>query len=103
MEIDHKSMMQHKANPSILNSRYGDLEKRILTYFAENPNVKEIRLSFSGNMDIQIMYFIKDGYLEFVGKVVGSFSVGIDEDKIYRITDKGRGFIQKWLSASELE
>jgi hypothetical protein len=102
-EIDRKAMMQYKANLSILNSRYGDLEKRILTYFADNPNEEEIRLSLSGNMDIQIMYLIRDEYLEFVRTVPGGFAVGVEDDKIFRLTDKGKEFIQKWLSHSELE
>jgi hypothetical protein len=59
----------------------------------------EIRLSLSGNMDIQMMYLIKGEYLTFVHKVPGSCSVGI-EDKIYRLTNKGRNFIGRWLLSS---
>src|SRR4051794_638315 len=34
-EIDRLAMKQYKANLTIVNSRYGDLEKRILEAFAE--------------------------------------------------------------------
>jgi len=37
-QIDRSSMRQYKANLSVLNSRYGDLERRVLVYYAEHPN-----------------------------------------------------------------
>jgi hypothetical protein len=44
-EIDRKSMLQYKANLSIINGRYGDLEKRVLIFFAENVNENGIFLA----------------------------------------------------------
>jgi hypothetical protein len=32
-----------------------------------------------------------------------SFSVGVDPDRIYRLTQKGREFIQHWSNAANLE
>jgi 5-methylcytosine-specific restriction endonuclease McrA len=37
-EIDRKSMLQYKVNLSTINYGYGDLEKRILLYFADRPD-----------------------------------------------------------------
>ncbi len=102
-DIDNKSMLQYKANLSIINSRYGDLERRVITFFVEHPEKNEIRLPLLGDMEIQIMNLLKDGQIVFERKMVSSFSVGIEADKIYKLTDKGRAFIQRWISASELD
>lgn len=102
-DIDHKSMLRYKANLSIINSRYGDLERRVITFFVEQPDKNEIRLSLSGDMDIQIMNLLKDGLIVFDRELISSFSVGIEPDKIYKLTVKGRDFIQKWILANELE
>jgi hypothetical protein len=96
-------MSQYKANLLTINNRYGDFEKRVLLYFADRPGVDEIRLTLSGNNDILIMNLMKDGLLEFIRELVSGFSVGIDPDKIYRLTPKGRDFIQSWVSAHKLE
>src|SRR5918996_1608702 len=102
-QIDRRSMHRYKANLSIINYRYGDLEKRVLMYFASRPNENEITLSLSGNNDILIMKLLGDGLLEFVRELNSDFAVGIDPDKIYRLTTKGRDFINRWLSAKTLE
>lgn len=43
-EIDRPAMHQYKANLSVLNSRYGDLERRVLLFFAEHPDAPAIQL-----------------------------------------------------------
>lgn len=101
-EIDHTSMLRYKANLSIINGRYGDFERRVIIYFADHPDKEEIRLSLSGNTDIQIANLLRDGFLIFDRSMVQSFSVGIEPDKIYKLTENGKKFIQKWISASEL-
>jgi len=53
-------------------------------------NSEDIQLSLSGNNDIQIMNLVNDGYLEYVRALTQGFSVGIDPDKIYTLTPKGR-------------
>jgi HNH endonuclease len=90
-QIDRKSMLHY------------NIEKSILMFFADRPNEREIRLSLSGNNDIFIMYLLRDGLLEFDRELVGNFEVGIDPDKIYRVTARGREFIDRWLSANALE
>jgi hypothetical protein len=44
-EIDRLSMLQYKANLSVLNNRYGDLERRVLLHFAEHPAQELITVS----------------------------------------------------------
>jgi len=104
-EIDRRAMQQYKDNLSILNDRYGDLEQRVLRFFAEDPNADEIQLP--GGLDILLMYLLEDGLLAAVnpksrgvGRISGVPFIGI---KLYRPTDKGKQFIQKWLDAETLE
>jgi DNA-binding PadR family transcriptional regulator len=54
-------------------------------------------------MDIQVMNLVKDEYLECIGELPQGFDVGIDPDKIYRLTPKGIEFIQHWSNAANLE
>jgi DNA-binding PadR family transcriptional regulator len=49
------------------------------------------------------MNLVNDGYLEYVRALTQGFSVGIDPDKIYRLTPKGREFIQRRSNAANLE
>jgi 5-methylcytosine-specific restriction endonuclease McrA len=38
-EIDRKAMQQYKANLGVINGRYGEIERRVLALFAENPSI----------------------------------------------------------------
>jgi 5-methylcytosine-specific restriction endonuclease McrA len=46
-EIDRKSMKLYKTKLSIINSRYCDLEKRVLLYFANHPEILEVPFTAS--------------------------------------------------------
>jgi len=100
-EISKKAMQIYKSNLSILNNRYGDLEQRILKVFAENKSANQIWLP--GGLDIMLMYLLQDGMLVDTGQNSGVIMSGMPSQKLYGITEKGRDFIQKWLSAEELE
>jgi hypothetical protein len=95
-EIDRQSMCQYKANLSVLNGRYGDIEIRALRYFADNPDVESIWLI--KGFDILIMYLIDDGLLDRVTGIPN-----MSGGHHYFITPKGREFIDKWLNAQNLE
>jgi HNH endonuclease len=97
-DIDRQSMLQYKANLSVLNSRYSDLEKRVLLIFARSPQQDEIWLDKWS--DIHLMYLLEDGLLEKDPKHRAAMSRDVVP---YCITQKGRQFIQKWLRAKELE
>lgn len=100
-EIDRKSMQQYKANLSVLNGRYSDLEKRVLMHFAERPTESQIRLP--GELEILLMFLLRDGFLIDKGTVHPVLWAGSVPSKIYELTNKGREFIMKWLSAEELD
>jgi hypothetical protein len=100
-DIDRKAMQQYKANLSVLNGRYGDLEQRVLRLFAKYPTVDEIELP--GELDILLMYLVEDGLLVYTGRHSGAIINGVPTARMYRLTDKGREFIGKWLGAESLE
>ena len=102
--IDRKAMKQYKANLSILNGRYGDLEQRILRHFADKPG--DYKIWLLGGLDILLMNLLKDGLLIDTGQTngvsFGNEDFEIDAGKLYQLTAKGREFVQLWLAAKEL-
>lgn len=104
-EIDRKSMQAYKHNLSVLNSRYGDLEKRVLLHFARNPSDKQITLPIlNGATDIFLMYLIQDQMIIALPEqrpILMSASGRVTMP--YELTNKGREFIDKWLSAEAIE
>ena len=100
-EIDRKAMLQYKANLSVINQRFGDLEKRVLELFAEQPTAGNIWLP--GGLDILLMYLLKDGLLVDTGQNSGVVMAGVPSAKLYALTTKGKEFIQKWVHANEIE
>ena len=100
-QIDRMAMLQYKANLSILNGRYGDLEQRVLRAFAADPGMSEI--SLPGGLDILLMYLLGDGLLVDTGRTSGLWLNDLPSEKVYQITEKGRKFVQRWLAAQELE
>ena len=100
-DIDRKSMRLYKHNLGVLNSRYGDMEQRILRVFSESPKADEIWLP--GGLDIMLLYLIRDGLLINTGQHGGVIIAGVPSRTLYRLTDSGRIFIEKWLGAGELK
>jgi HNH endonuclease len=95
-EIDKQSMIQYKLNLSIINSRYGDLEQRVLRHFSFVPQPENIYISKS--LDILLMYILEDGLIEKdeLNSVMG-------DSNIYELTEKGKTFILKWINANSVE
>lgn len=101
-QIDRPSMRQYKANLSVLNSRYGDLERRVLLYFAEHPREKNIVLP--GGLDLLLTYLIRDGLIEKVPQ----FTLGLGggaflATRVYKLTSAGRTFVEHWIHAQPLD
>jgi hypothetical protein len=97
-EIDRSAMLQYKANLSIINGRYGDLEQRVLRYFSAYPDRDWIYLA--RGFDILLMYLFDDSFLVETTELKYQFS---KEGTIYNITPKGREFVDRWLRADKLE
>jgi HNH endonuclease len=96
-EIDRKSLLQYKANLTLLNSHYGDLEQRVLKIFAAYPERDSVWLNKS--LDILLMYFVEDGLIVKDDNLKYLMSDG----NLYNLTPKGRAFIGRWLNAEALE
>lgn len=105
-QIDRLSMLQYKANLGLLNSRYGDIERRVLDYFAMHPDTAEVQLP--GGMDVLMMYLVQDGLIEYGetfrsrGTADGFFEFDIAVLQNYRLTEAGRAFIERWSAAKAL-
>lgn len=99
-EIDRKAIRQYKANLGLLNHRYGDVERRVLHYFAVHPDVEAIGLP--GGMELFLMYLMQDGFLEqgeaYRGRASpdGFFDFDVIALQLYRLTSAGRKFVQQW-------
>jgi HNH endonuclease len=109
-EIDCKSMKQYKENLSIISNRYSEFERRVLFFFADNPEKDTIQLPLSGNNDIAIMYLVRDGLIKWIGPKIliknsapEETGIPVQNDRIYKLTRKGRAFIEKWLSAKNVD
>src|SRR5262245_7610984 len=64
-KIDRKAMRQYKANLSVLNGRYLDIERRVLEHFALNPDAE--RVALPGGFSLLLSHLIGDGLLELDG------------------------------------
>lgn len=99
-QIDKKSIKAYKNNLTILNSRYSDLEKRVLRYFHENPKEKEILLP--GGFDIMLSELLRDQMLVDTGKDTGVILSDMPSQKYYAITPAGKKFLKAWMGAKKL-
>ncbi|MET8524705.1 HNH endonuclease signature motif containing protein [Micromonospora sp. NPDC005172] len=162
-QIDRKSLYQYKANLAIVNSRYGELERRVLDYFsrvlptahgaaeslskmarigeeaagileaaedlgpeAEDVRVKARRTIHVGKLaesalagfDVSVFnavemargshfllsYLIKDGYLERAPDHIDNIMIdGRPVVEIFRLTEAGQRFVDRWKSARPLD
>ncbi len=99
-EIDRKSMLTYKRNLSLIAGRYGDLERRVLDYFIEQPGSSEVVLP--GGLDLLLAYLVRDGLLRDTGKTGSVWISGIPAHKVYALTDQGHELIKRWREAREL-
>lgn len=100
-EIDRPAMRQYKLNLGVVMNRYGELERRVLEAFADNPAARAIVLP--GGFDLLVAYLVRDGLLVKTGQHSGVVLSGIPSAEQWAITDQGREFIALWLSAGDLE
>lgn len=102
-EIDRKAMLQYKANLGILTSRYGEIERRVLKWFGDNPKERLLELE-GGGYDVFLMYLLQDGLLaEEVEQLLQGVSYLGPGIRRFALTDKGRAFVNRWLAPEPLE
>ncbi len=113
-EIDRRSVTAYKRNLSILASRYGDLERRVIDRFVNHPDQTEVVVDTSHT--ILLDYLISDGLLIYLGSADGALFFGPgkpprDEESTpeshygparWGLTDDGRQLVEHIRSAGEL-
>ncbi|MFF3242908.1 HNH endonuclease [Streptomyces sp. NPDC002870] len=109
-EIDRKAMLQYKANLGVINGRYGEIERRVLTLFAENSEINSIPMPAAS--DVAMMHLVKDGlFVRGLKRELGilipngsnaviDFAGGSQE--FYTITEKGRDLVTRLANARSL-
>ncbi|MFE5613981.1 HNH endonuclease [Streptomyces sp. NPDC056470] len=109
-EIDRKAMLQYKANLGVINGRYGEIERRVLALFAENPEINSVPMPAAS--DIAMMHLVKDGlFMRGLKPNLGilipngacatiDFAGGTQE--FYTITEKGRDLVARLVDARSL-
>jgi hypothetical protein len=90
-EIDRKSMQIYKLNLLLVNSRFGDLERRVIRNFVKVRTTDEFW--WFADMDILLLYLLDDGLLQDTGQVR---NVGGLVQKLYKLTKKGQEYIAQW-------
>lgn len=111
-EIDRLSMQQYKANLGVINGRYGEIERRVLMLFAENPRINVIGMPLAS--DVAMLYLVKDGLFRrgfdqsngFGLLVPNGANAEIDftgKQEFYSITEKGREFVKRLAGARQLD
>jgi hypothetical protein len=90
-EIDRKSMQTYKLNLLLMNSRYGDLEQRVIRGFVKDRSTDEFW--WFVDMEILLLNLLEDGFLQDGGQ---SKYVGGLVQKLYKLTVKGRDYVAQW-------
>jgi hypothetical protein len=90
-EIDRKAMQTYKLNLLLVNSRYGDLEQRIIRRFIKDRSTYQFW--WFEAMDILLIYLLDDGLLEDAGQTK---QVGGLVQRLYRLTKKGQDYVAQW-------
>jgi hypothetical protein len=103
--VDRKAVQQIKANLSVLNHQYSDLERRILLAFADDGSAGQIVIEYG----LQIMFqnLLRDGFLVHLEGPPMAFgsSTGIQMHSgptLYGLTQSGREFVDRWAGAEHL-
>ena len=84
-------MQTYKLNLLLINSRYGDLEQRVIRRFVKDRKASDFW--WFADMEILLQYLIDDGLLEVSSR---ARNVGGLVQKLYRLTKKGHKQIAQW-------
>jgi hypothetical protein len=103
-EIDRQSMLQYKANLSVLSHRYGELERRVLHKFEGAPAGAVIQLP--GGLDLLVDFLLRDRLVEKLPSI-SLIAYGdlppVEQNLALRLTDAGARFVARWLAGETLD
>jgi hypothetical protein len=113
-EIERKAVFAYKANLSLLSSRYGDLERRILERFVKDPHLAEVVIDLSH--EVLLDYLITDGMLVSLGPgdrtlkfVLGGDTGDSSPEEVYMgpmrwgLTAQGRELVEHLRQAQQID
>jgi HNH endonuclease len=95
-KLDRKALRQYKINLGIINNRYSDFERRVLEYFTEEDRW---HLVLPADLDILVLYLIKDGLLVKVPREKGTWYDEKLTQQGYVLTPAGREFVKNLAAA----
>ncbi|MFJ3793920.1 HNH endonuclease [Kitasatospora sp. NPDC090091] len=109
-QIDRKALRQYKANLAVLNSRYGDLERRVIELHARalqdgtaDPTNPPLFGLGTGSV-FHLMYLLQDDYLKQVPWPGGQITFGpLPAIEGYQFTPAGSEFVLRWAAAQPLD
>jgi hypothetical protein len=90
-DIDRKSMQTYKLNLLLVNSRYGDLEQRVIRNFVKDRTT-DVFWWFA-DMEILLLNLLDDGLLQDGGQ---TRKRGGLVQNLCRLTAKGCEYIAQW-------
>jgi hypothetical protein len=101
-EIDRKALRMYKRNLVLIAGRYGDMERRLLDYFAEHSEFQQVIID--RRMDFEFLYLIEDGLLVKLQETtmvrIGGFTQG---PVVYGLTDAGIDFVERWREGQAVD
>jgi hypothetical protein len=99
-EIDRKCMEAYKHNLTLMNSRYGSFEIRVLKRFIDDENYIFWLPEGLNNL---IWYLIEDKIIEDATGTPWFGGGGMGMNRMYQLTDKGRELLKKWQEADIID
>jgi hypothetical protein len=100
-EIDRPSLRIYKANLGLISSRYGDLERRVLDMFVDDPTANLAHLPTE--LSVLMNYLVRDGIVE---RRLPANEVGVERFPSYRhywLTETGRAFVERLAKGRPVE
>jgi hypothetical protein len=102
-EIDRKAMRIYKRNLAVVNSRYGEMEHRLIDLFAASD---ASTAQLDRDMDFEFMYMIEDGLLvKRSASSNGSVRINgvVQGPWLYSLTEEGEDFVARWANGELVE
>lgn len=102
--LDRKALQSIKHNLALVNGRYGDIERRVIDYFIENPGL--CRVTLPGNFEVLLMRLIDDGILNPPQPAGLSMALGDLQLKgadYYDLTDRGDEIVGRIREARSVD
>ncbi len=99
--LTRRSLEQYKANLSVINARYGDVERRVLQTFVQGDPSRGVLLPTG--MEALMSFLARDGMVEIRVPDSESNTQRFPSFREYRLTDRGRKLVTRWAKAQPLE